>query len=147
MSFPWSQSSSSSKESGLKSEFSAFTRSAGSYLQARAELLAIEGAEAAEVVRKRLIKGIIAAFFLGISYLVILIAGIALGGIYLSEKTEGPLASWIGIALAAGVLHLLIGLILLGKTRKKNTTPFFEYTRSEWEKDQQWIQQKNKSGK
>ncbi|MGC6580742.1 MAG: phage holin family protein [Akkermansiaceae bacterium] len=124
-----------------------FARSAGSYLQARAELFAIEGGEAAEIIRKRFLKTIIALGFLATSYLILLITGIAMGGAFLAEKADGALANWTGVALVVAILHLFIGLILLGKSRKKNTTPLFEYTRSEWEKDQQWIQQQNRSGK
>lgn len=147
MPFSWSKPSSGSANPGLKTEVASFARSAGGYLQARAELLAIEGSEAAQIIRKRLIKAVIAAAFLGISYLTILIAGIALGGSLLAKQAQGPLANWTGIALAVGVLHLLIGLIFLGKARKKSAAPLFEYTRSEWEKDQQWIQQQNRNEK
>lgn len=129
----------------MKSEVAAFARSAGGYLLARAELFALEGSEAAALIRERLVKTIIAGAFIGIAYLTMLIAGIAIGGAFLATQADGLLANWTGVALATGILHLLIGLIFLKKSRKKNAPAFFEYSRAEWEKDQQWIQQQNRT--
>lgn len=133
--------------SGLKDEIASVARNAGGYLQARAELLAIEGEEATSIISKRLVSKMIAAFSLGIAYLSILIAGIALGGTHIAQIVEHPLANWMGLTFATGSIHLAIGLLFRVKARAKNTLPLFEYTRSEWEKDKQWIQQQNKSVK
>ena len=107
----------------------------------------IEGSEAASLVGKRLIKGIIAALFLGIAYLLFLLIAIALGGHYLAENQDGILANWLGAATIAAVIHFLLGLIFLAKTRKANNKPLFEYTRSEWEKDQKWMQKQSSNKK
>lgn len=147
MPLPWSNSSADdSSKSGLKTEIASFAKGATSYAQARAELLAIEGGEAAVVIRKRLVKAVVAAVFLGLAYLLFLIVTITLGGHFLSKQSEALLANWTGVSLIMGAIHLLIGLILLLKVRKAPKAPLFEFTRSEWAKDQKWIQEQTKNG-
>ncbi|MDB4436119.1 phage holin family protein [Akkermansiaceae bacterium] len=147
MPLPYSNSSANgSPKSGLKTAIASFAKSASGYAQARAELLAIESAEAAIVIRKRLVKGVIAAVFLGLAYLLLLVVTITIGGHFLSLQSEGLLANWTGIALILGALHLLIGLIFLSRARSASKKPLFEFTRSEWVKDQQWIQENTKKG-
>ena len=131
----------------MKAGIFSLARSAGRYLHARAELLSIEGREAVSLVGKRLISGIIAGCFIGLGYLLILVTAIALGGHYLAQNQEGMLANWMGASLIAAVIHLFLGLIFLSKARQKNKAPLFEYTRAEWEKDQQWIQNQSKNAK
>lgn len=147
MPLPWSKSTADDfPKSGLKTEMASFAKSATGYAQARAELLAIEGAEATVKIKARLIKGMVALVFLGLGYLLLLIVTINLGGHVLSQQSEGLLANWTGVTLIMGAVHLMIGLIFLSKTRKASKTPLFEFTRSEWNKDQKWIQEQTKNG-
>lgn len=138
-------SSSSDDSSGIKEELSAFSKEAGVYLKTRAELLAIESQEAGRILGKRaavLIAGILALI---VTYLTGLAAIIYLLGRWFDHVGDGVLANWAGAGLLMAGVHLLIAFICLKKQKNiGQKDPLFEYTRAEWQKDQQWIQKDEK---
>ena len=140
--------STSSKEghdsSGLKEEVVSFSKSSGAYLSARSELFGIEAREAGVVYKGKITSLVIAGLTLALGYVMLLVVAVALLGELFVQKFTGPLAGWIGSALALGGLHLLIGVIFLRKSRKGSSVSLFESTRAEWHKDQQWLSQNSK---
>ncbi|MDB4309729.1 phage holin family protein [Akkermansiaceae bacterium] len=142
-----SKASSEIQEStGLKDEITSFAKSAGNYASARAELLAIEGHEAADAIKKKMACLVIAGLALLFGYPILLVTGIHFLGQFFRQQFTGPLAGWTGAALLIGCLHLIVGIFFLTKSRKCPGTPLFELTRSEWKKDQQWLSKKTTSG-
>ena len=138
-------SSSSDDSSGIKEELSEFSKEAGTYLKTRAELLAIESQEAGRIIGKRagvLIAGILA---LVITYLTGLAAVIYLLGRWLDHLGDSILSNWAGASLLMAGAHLALAFICLKKQKQiGKKVPLFEYTRAEWQKDQQWIQNDEK---
>ena len=133
------------KSPGIKEELSAFLKEAGIYLKGRTELLALEGEEAGRILGRRLAVLIIGIGALIVSYLAFLITVIYLLGQWFEHLGAGLLASWAGAALLMTIAHLIIALICFKTQRKMGKTDqLFEYTRAEWQKDQQWIQNDEK---
>lgn len=124
----------------LKECLTTFVRETVCYLQLRGGLLALEGKEAGARLGSRLIFLLVGLSFAGLAYLFLLAGGIAFLGHYLASLGQGHFFGWAGACLVIGTLHLAIALILLLKARKPIKEPLFPYTRSEWQKDQQWIQ-------
>ncbi|MGJ8694749.1 MAG: phage holin family protein [Verrucomicrobiaceae bacterium] len=141
MPFRKSPTSSDGSTPGLKDELSSLLRTSAAYLQARTELAAIEGREAGGILAKRLVRLLLAAFFLCIFYLLLLGSVVALLGHLLSSNYQGVLAGWIGAAMITAVFHFIIGLIFWNKFRREQGRQLFQFTRAEWQKDQQWINQ------
>lgn len=133
------------KSTGIKEELSAFSKEAGIYLKSRTELLALEGEEAGRILGRRLAVLIIGIGALIVSYLAFLITVIYLLGQWFEHLGDGLLANWAGAALLMTIAHLIIAFICF-KTQSKigKTDQLFEYTRAEWQKDQQWIQNDEK---
>ena len=133
------------KSPGIKEELSAFSKEAGIYLKGRTELLALEGEEAGRILGRRLAVLIIGIGALIVSYLAFLITVIYLVGQWFDHLGDGLLANWAGAALLITIAHLIIAFICF-KTQRKigKTDQLFEYTRAEWQKDQQWIQNDEK---
>lgn len=130
---------------GIKEELSAFSKEAGIYLKSRTELLALEGKEAGRILGRRLTVLLIGIGALIVSYLAFLITVIYLVGQWFDQLGDGLLANWAGAALLITIAHLIIAFICF-KTQRKigKTDQLFEYTRAEWQKDQQWIQNDEK---
>ncbi len=128
---------------GLREEVTSLAKGTGDFLSARAELLSIEGKEAAGLLSKRLARFAIGILFLIFAYFLILAGGVHFLGIFMSEKLTGPFAGWAGAALIISVLHLILAIIFISKARSRSERPLFELTRSEWQKDQQWLSQKS----
>ncbi|MBL6922453.1 MAG: phage holin family protein [Akkermansiaceae bacterium] len=133
------------KSPGIKEELSAFSKEAGIYLKGRTELLALEGEEAGRILGRRLAVLIIGIGALIVSYLAFLITVIYLLGQWFEHLGAGLLANWAGAALLMTIAHLIIAFICFKTQRKMGKTDqLFEYTRAEWQKDQQWIQNDEK---
>lgn len=133
------------KSPGIKEELSAFSKEAGIYLKGRTELLALEGEEAGRILGRRLAVLIIGIGALIVSYLAFLITVIYLLGQWFEHLGDGLLANWAGAALLMTIAHLIIAFICFKTQRKMGKTDqLFEYTRAEWQKDQQWIQNDEK---
>jgi len=135
----------SDESTGIKEELSAFSKEAGIYLKGRTELLTLEGKEAGRLLGRRLAVLIIGVGALIVSYLAFLITVIYLLGQWFDHLGDGLLVNWAGAALLITIVHLMIAFICF-KTQKKmgKTDQLFEYTRAEWQKDQQWIQNDEK---
>jgi len=135
----------SDESTGIKEELSAFSKEAGSYLKGRTELLTLEGKEAGRLLGRRLAVLLIGIGALIVSYLAFLITVIYLLGQWLDHLGDGLLVNWAGAALLITIAHLMIAFICF-KSQKKmgKTEQLFEYTRAEWQKDQQWIQNDEK---
>jgi hypothetical protein len=55
------------------------------------------------------------------------------------------LKNWAGVTLGIALPHLIIGAVLIKKSKKvSKDAPIFEYTRNELKKDQKWTRQKKK---
>ena len=133
------------KSTGIKEELSAFLKEAGIYLKGRTELLALEGKEAGRILGRRLAVLLIGIGALIVSYLAFLITVIYLVGQWFDHLGDGLLANWAGAALLITIAHLIIAFICFKTQRKMGKTDqLFEYTRAEWQKDQQWIQNDEK---
>ena len=133
------------KSTGIKEELSAFLKEAGIYLKGRTELLALEGKEAGRILGRRLAVLLIGIGALIVSYLAFLITAIYLLGQWFDHLGDGLLANWAGAALLITIAHLIIAFICFKTQRKMGKTDqLFEYTRAEWQKDQQWIQNDEK---
>lgn len=133
------------ESTGIKEELSAFSKEAGIYLKGRTELLALEGKDAGRILGRRLTVLLIGIGALIVSYLAFLITVIYLVGQWFDHLGDGLLANWAGAALLITIAHLIIAFICF-KTQRKigKTDQLFEYTRAEWQKDQQWIQNDEK---
>ena len=133
------------ESTGLKEELSAFSKEASIYLKGRTELLALEGKEAGRILGRRLTVLVIGIGALIVSYLAFLITVIYLLGQWFEHLGAGLLANWAGAALLMTIAHLIIAFICFKTQRKMGKTDqLFEYTRAEWQKDQQWIQNDEK---
>ena len=135
----------SDESTGIKEELSAFSKEAGIYLKGRTELLTLEGKEAGRLLGRRLAVLLIGIGALIVSYLTFIITVIYLLGQWFDHLGDGLLVNWAGAALLITIAHLMIAFICF-KSQKKmgNTEQLFEYTRAEWQKDQQWIQNDEK---
>ena len=135
----------SDESTGIKEELSAFSKEAGIYLKGRTELLTLEGKEAGRILGRRLAVLVIGIGALFISYLAFLITVIYLLGQWFDRLGDGLLTNWAGAALLITIAHLMIAFICFKTQRKMGKTEqLFEYTRAEWQKDQQWIQNDEK---
>ncbi|MDB4353853.1 phage holin family protein [Akkermansiaceae bacterium] len=140
------RSSENSDSPGLKDEVTSLAKSASDYLAIRSELVAIEAKEAGIILKKRIISLLVAAVGIFVAYILLLGALIYFLGEFLrNQLSNSPLGGWPGSLLLMGALHLIIGVIFLLKARKRPNTPLFDFTKSEWKKDQQWLSQKTKT--
>jgi hypothetical protein len=100
-------------------------------MESRISLIRLESKDAAGNLARRLVLWItigICAFF---TWALILTGGISL----LAEKTHYP---WYAITLVCAAAHLLAALIL-ASLAKKPSPPAFPVSRSELQKDREWI--------
>ncbi|MDG1148756.1 MAG: phage holin family protein [Akkermansiaceae bacterium] len=144
MGFGQKNSSSDDSSSGLKEELGAFVDKASAHTRVRAELFMIEAKEAAEVYGRRFYFSVIGAVSFTIGYSLFLVGMIGLLGFFL-DGSSFSLKNWAGVTLGVALLHLIIGAVLIKKSKKfSKDRPIFEYTRDELKKDQQWTRQKKK---
>jgi uncharacterized membrane protein YqjE len=145
-----SPSGSGAPHSELKQSASSLKDSSLSYMQAKAELAAIEAKEAASFAKKKIGIGIITAFFGIFSYALLLLLSY---GIIL--QFAGRILSKISRAIALNesniiilimmIFHLFIFLIYLLKLSKKPQEELFSLTKSEFQKDKQWLAEINQT--
>jgi uncharacterized membrane protein YqjE len=104
----------------------------------------IEAKEAAEVYGRRFYFYVIGAVSFTIGYSSFLVGVIGLIGFFL-DGSSFSLKNWAGVTLGVALLHLIIGAVLIKKSKKvSKDAPIFEYTRNELKKDQKWTRQKKK---
>lgn len=145
MAFGRNKPSPDDSSSGLKQEMTSFFKDASSYARIRGELLAIEAKEAAGIYGKKLGLVIAGAVLLLVGYLILTAGLVGIIGTALAGKSF-TLANWTGACLIVAGVHLLTGVLLLRKGRKNDPgSPAFEYTRSEFKKDQEWLANQKKS--
>ena len=103
---------------------------AGDFLSARLELVRLE----AEIVARQAVRRGILAGALG---LVLAFAWMLLlaGGFGYASICGMP---WHWIAIAAGLLHLLVAIVL-GSVLARPSPPAFPHTRAEFDKDRAWL--------
>ncbi|MBC8127424.1 MAG: phage holin family protein [Gloeobacteraceae cyanobacterium ES-bin-144] len=110
-----------------------------SLIAARISLIQIESKDVAKSVARKAIGIACLAFCVVFAWALLLT-----GGIYaLSQAAHWP---WYWIAISAGVLHIIAGL-LIARCTKTPTTPPFPVTRTEFQKDRTWIENFHKTPK
>lgn len=131
-----------SEEGSTSQSAKAFQSGLQEHLKARVELLEIEAREAGGAVARKGAFGVAAAFLLLVAYALLLIAAVSLLGRWV-ESWSASLAGygWQLTAIAAGLLHALLALILVKKLKGPPAHPLFEYTRAEFHKDRAWLNQ------
>lgn len=120
------------------------------YLQAKTELAAIEAKEAAAYAQKKIIAGIITAFFATFSYVLFLFLayGIILqfAGQFISKVSSiTTLNDSNTVILLLLLFNLLLFLMFLLKLSKKPHEELFSLTKSEFQKDKQWLAEINQT--
>jgi uncharacterized membrane protein YqjE len=102
------------------------------FFESRAELFAKESKTA--LIRLLLITLCLVAAVMLFSFgYVFLIAGAIVGIARLAQ------ISWVGIALAAAGLHIVVGLFLIVIAQAKMKKPLFRATIEELKKDREWL--------
>lgn len=112
------------------------------HLKARGQLLLIEAQEARESLGRRSFLAFTASIILIIGYGLILISGISLLGRWLEDIF--PVLSGMGwqvCASVAGLVHLGLALLLFRKLKRQGDLNLFEFTRAEFNKDGEWLNQ------
>lgn len=127
---------------GVRATISSLASGFQQYLDARRELLAIESREAARFAARQGIIAIILAGAAILAYLLLLVAGVSLGGHWLSSILPGKWSQfgWQTATAAAALLHLGLAAACFRALRHSSTPPLFEVTRDEFQKDRQWLQ-------
>ncbi len=129
---------------GLKQELSSLLKETSAHAKIRGELLAIETKEAAGLYGRTLGLAIAGAILLVVAYLLILAGVIGILGLLISGSGTS-IANWIGASWILAVVHLMIGLLLIRKSKSAGAgANVFEYTRGELKKDQQWLTKERK---
>lgn len=100
-------------------------------LASRIGLIQIELREAVRDQSRSLLLLILAVACLGFAWALLLIGGIAV----LAALT---MISWPILALSAAAVHLMVALLLVFASKGPKPTPF-PITRSEFQKDREWI--------
>lgn len=143
-----SASNDSAPHDGLKQAAMSLKDSGLSYMQAKTELAAIEAKEAASFAKKKISIGIITVFFGIFSYALFLL--LAYGVILqFASKQITQISNIITlnesntILLFMMIFHLFLFLIYLVKISKKPQEEFFSLTKSEFQKDKQWLAEIN----
>ncbi|MGE9266942.1 MAG: phage holin family protein [Verrucomicrobiales bacterium] len=111
----------------------------GAYLRLRSELFLIESKEAASLLGRRAAFLLIALFCALAGYVLLVATAILLLGRWFASLGEHALAGAGGAALLIAILHLLAAAGLFIACRKKPSPQLYEFTKSEWEKDRQWL--------
>lgn len=124
-------------------DFAGRSRShAADYLRARADLLGIEAEEAAAVSKSLAAGGILGAVLLVPGYTLCLVA------LLLGCAGEWETSRFGLLALVAGIVHLVLGTAILLRTRRLAlATRFFEESREQLKRDQEWLKHLSESPK
>ncbi|MGJ8643112.1 MAG: phage holin family protein [Luteolibacter sp.] len=109
-----------------------WTSALGALVSSRLAIISAEARVAAEITAKKAILAAIAAIT-GLLFWIILMAGL-IG--FIPSIVCG--LAWYHVALIIAGLHLLVVLIAVLLLKKKTPTPF-SLTRTEFEKDRQWL--------
>lgn len=125
-------------------------QSGGTYVKAKAELAAIEAKEAASQMGAKAAAGAKAAFFGVFAYIMLMATLIGVGTQLLQghiPQLEEHVGTWPIVTTILFLLHIIIAVIFIDKLKKAGNTPLFTLTKSELEKDKQWLQEmKQNSG-
>jgi len=118
------------------------------FLKSKTELAAIESKEAAAYAKKKVSVAAITAFFGIFTYAIFLILThsivVSLCGSEIAKLQEFvPLTVSQMVLLAMFVFHLFFLLIYLLKLSKKPKEELFALTKSEFKKDQEWLNEMN----
>ena len=135
---------------GVRATFSSFADGLRQYLLARGELLSIESREAARVAGRKGTLAFLLACAVFFGYALLLTAAVALVGHWLGTILPGAWSQfgWQTAAVLAGLLHLGAAALCYRALRQPPSEPLFEVTRSEFQKDRQWLNdQQNSSEK
>lgn len=146
--FDGSDSSSDSfpKGSGNTSDKYRFREGLVEHLKARGQLLLIEAQEARDSLGRRSSLAFTAGIILAIGYGLILISGISLLGRWLEALSPGLSGmGWQICALAGGLVHFGLALIFFRKLKQQGDLNLFEFTRAEFNKDGEWLNQVKKT--
>ena len=128
---------------GARDSAAEFRRGLEEHLRARAELLGIESREAAAFFARKSVLGLAAAGVTFSCYSLFLVATVSLLGRWLEGTWPRPFEGigWQVVALSFAALHLPLAFVLFSRLKRKSTAPLFEYTRAEFQKDRQWLDQ------
>lgn len=126
---------------GVRGTISSFAAGFRQYLEARGELLSIESREAARFAARQGTLGMVLAVACLIAYLLLLVAAISLVGHWLTMILPGEWSQfgWQTAAAAAALLHLGLAAACYRALHRHSDQPLFEITRSEFQKDRQWL--------
>lgn len=101
-------------------------------IASRLEIIQLEMRQAAREGARTVAAIVAAALCAFFTWALVLAGGIA----YIAQATQWP---WPLIALIAASLHLMAGFVLL-RAAKASKAPSFPVTRSEFQKDREWIE-------
>lgn len=102
------------------------------YLQARHQLLSLEAGEATDWFGRQVLRWIVGGTLVLLGYMLVLAGGVAL----LSHWMQ---IAWWEVCLILAPAHLVVGLLILGSTRRWPASVLFEASRKEFEKDRIWL--------
>lgn len=127
--------------SSVRDGFASFADGLRQYLLARGELLAIEAREATRVAGRKGTLAFLLATAVFFGYALLLVAAVALVGQWLGGILPGSWShfGWQTAAVLAGLLHLAMAALCYRALRQSPREPLFEVTRSEFQKDRQWL--------
>ncbi len=120
------------------------------YLQSKAELAAIEAAEAASYAKKKLTLCVITGFFAAFSYALFLVLAYGMilqyaGGFMNKVSEVTTLNASNTVILLLLLFNLFLFLIFLLKLSMKPREELFMLTKSEFQKDKQWLAEINQT--
>ena len=118
--------------------------SAGDYFAARRELLQMEAKEASQFLGKKLILALVLLILGFFTYVLFWGTLITMGAHYLEGSFGGlgeAIGDWPCVAILVIKLHILVLLILVAKLKKKADFELFSVTKSELQKDKQWLEE------
>ncbi len=135
---------------GLKQAAMSLKDSSLGYMQAKTELAAIEAKEAATFAKQKISVAIVTAFFATFSYALFLF--LAYGVIlqyadkFISKISKiTTLTESNTVILLMMIFNLFLFLIFLVKLSKKPQEELFSLTKSEFQKDKQWLAEINQT--
>lgn len=136
----------SMNEPGTEPELS-FPKGMSAYFRTRLQLVSIETQEALAHL-KGFLGPIIVILICAIgSYFLLLTALVSFLGKLLGLLGKHPLLGWEIAALLVAGLHIVIIFAMKKKITNGPSTPLFEYSRAELERDREWIQEHNPTSK
>lgn len=133
-----------SQENELKETIISLKDSGIDFIKSKSELAAIESKEAATFAKKKLSVAAITAFFGIFSYAIFLILAHSIllqygRPVLVKIQSILPLTGNQIVLIAMFVFHLFFLLIYLVKLSKKPKDELFALTKSEFKKDQAWL--------